>query len=65
MKVYQFGCMMNLVIRTNMTLLNELHDIINEDDMTASHDLVEVMFNLLDTNQLTQLEDIITNQFPK
>ena len=48
-----------------MTLLNELHDIIEEGDNGTPHDIVEVMFNLLDTNQLTQLEDIITNQFPK
>jgi len=48
-----------------MTLLNELHDIIEEGDNGTPHDIVEVMFNLLDANQLTQLEDIITNQFPK
>ena len=27
-------------------------------------DIVDVMFNLLDANQLTQLEDIIVNQYP-
>ena len=47
----------------NKTLLDECHDILNEDDMTASHNLVDVMFNLLDVNQLNQLGDIITNQF--
>ena len=45
-------------------LLKELHDIIEEDNGT-SHDIVEVMFNLLDVNQLEQLEDIIVNQYPK
>ena len=47
----------------NKTLLDECHDIVNEDDMTASHKLVDVMFNLLDINQLNQLQEIITNQF--
>ena len=47
----------------NKTLLDECHDILNEDDMTASHNLVDVMFNILDVNQLNQLGDIITNQF--
>ena len=47
----------------NKTLLDECHDIVNEDDMTASHNLVDVMFNLLDVNQLNQLQEIITNQF--
>ena len=45
------------------TLLNELHDIIEEGDNSASHDLIDVMFNLLDVNQLAQLEDIIVNQY--
>ena len=45
------------------TLLDECHDIVNEDDMTASHNLVDVMFNLLDINQLNQLQEIISNQF--
>ena len=47
----------------NNTLLDECHDILNEDDMTRPHHLVDVMFNLLDVNQLNQLGDIITNQF--
>ena len=46
------------------TLLDDLHDIINEDDMTCSHDLIDAMFHLLDIHQLNQLQDIITNQFP-
>ena len=44
-----------------MTLLQEIHDIIEEGD----NDIVEVMFNLLDANQLNQLEDIIVNQYSK
>ena len=44
-------------------LLNEIHDIIEEGDNGTPHDIVEVMFNLLDENQLEQLEDIITNQY--
>ena len=46
-----------------MTLLSEIHDIIDEGDNGTPHDIVEVMFNLLDVNQLKQLEDIITNQY--
>ena len=46
-------------------LLKELHDIIEEGDNGTSHDIVEVMFNLLDDNQLNQLEDIIVNQYSK
>ena len=44
-------------------LLKEIHDIIEEGDNGTPHDIVEVMFNLLDVNQLTQLEDIIINQY--
>ena len=46
------------------TLLNEIHDIIEQGDNGTPHDLIDVMFNLLDVNQLTQLEDIIVNQYP-
>ena len=46
-------------------LIKEIHDIIEEGDNGTSHDIVEVMFNLLDVNQLEQLEDIIVNQYPK
>ena len=45
------------------TLLNDLHDIIEQGDNVTPHDLIDVMFNLLDVNQLTQLEDIIVNQY--
>ena len=45
------------------TLLNEIHDIIEQGDNGTQHDLIDVMFNLLDVNQLTQLEDIIVNQY--
>ena len=45
------------------TLLNEIHDIIEQGDNGTPHDLSDVMFNLLDVNQLTQLEDIIVNQY--
>ena len=48
-----------------MTLLNEIHDIIEQGDNGTSHDIIYVMFNLLDANQLTQLEDIIVNQYPE
>ena len=48
-----------------MTLLNEIHDIIKQGDNGTSHDIIDVMFNLLDANQLTQLEDIIVNQYPE
>ena len=47
------------------TLLSNIHDIIEEGDNGTPHDIVEVMFNLLDANQLEQLEDIIVNQYPK
>ena len=47
-----------------MTFLNDIHDIIEEWYNGTAHDIVEVMFNLLDTNQLTQLQDIIANQYP-
>ena len=45
------------------TLLLNIHDIIEEGDNGTPHDIVEVMFNLLDENQLEQLEDIIVNQY--
>ena len=45
------------------TLLNEIHDIIEQGDNGTPHDLIDFMFNLLDVNQLTQLEDIIVNQY--
>ena len=44
-------------------LLKQLHNIIEDGDNGTPHDIVEVMFNLLDVNQLTQLEDIIVNQY--
>ena len=47
-----------------MKLLHTIHDIIEEGDNDTTHDIVEVMFNLLDANQLNQLEDIIVNQYP-
>ena len=46
-----------------MTLLNEIHDIIEEGDNGTPHDIVEVMFNLLDENQLDQLEDTINTYY--
>ena len=42
-----------------MTFLNDIHDIIEEGDNGTAHDIVDVMFNLLDENQLTQLQDVI------
>ena len=47
-----------------MPFLDDIHDIIEEGDNGTAHDIVEVMFNLLDANQLTQLQDIIANQYP-
>ena len=47
-----------------MTLLNDIHDIIEQGDNVTSHDIVDVMFNLFDAIQLTHLEDIIVNQYP-
>ena len=47
-----------------MTFLNDIHDIIEEGDNGTAHDIVDVMFNLLDENQLTQLQDVIANQYP-
>ena len=44
------------------TLLEEIHDIIEEGDNETSHDIVDIMFNLLDVNQLAQLQDIVINQ---
>ena len=45
------------------TLLNEIHDIIEQGDKGRPHDLIDVMFKLLDVNQLTQLVDIIVNLY--
>ena len=44
------------------TLLEEIHDIIEEGDNGTPHDIVDIMFNLLDVNQLAQLQDILINQ---
>lgn len=41
------------------TLLEEIHDIIEEGDNGTSHDIVDIMFNLLDVNQLAQLQNIV------
>ena len=46
-----------------MNLLHTIHDIIEQGDKGTPQDIGEVMFNLLDVNQLTQLEDIIVNQY--
>ena len=46
-----------------ITLLDECHQIVDEQDIALTHDLVECMFHLLDLNSLEQLQDIITNQF--
>ena len=46
-----------------ITLLDECHHIVDEQDIALTHDLVECMFYLLDLNSLEQLQDIITNQF--
>ena len=46
-----------------MKLLHTIHDIIEEGDNGTPHDIIEVMYNLLDVNQLTQLEDIIVNHY--
>ena len=46
-----------------ITLLDECHHIVDEQDIALTHDLVECMFHLLDLNSLEQLQDIITNQF--
>ena len=43
--------------------LCKIWNIIEEGDNGTPHDIVEVMFNLLDENQLEQLEDIIVNQY--
>ena len=47
-----------------MTFLNDIHDIVEEGDNGTAHDIIDVMFNLLDENQLTQLQDVIANQYP-
>ncbi len=47
---------------TEKTLLEEIHDIIEEGDNGTSHDIVDIMFNLLDVNQLAQLQDTLINQ---
>ena len=44
------------------TLLEEIHDIIEEGDNGTPHDIVDIMFNLLDVNQLAQLQDTLINQ---
>ena len=43
------------------TLLEEIHDIIEEGDNGTSHDIVDIMLNLFDVNQLAQLQDIVIN----
>ena len=56
----------------NITQLEELYYAVenipteileDEKEYGTPHDLIDVMFNLLDVNQLTQLEDIIVNQY--
>ncbi|BCU96244.1 MAG: hypothetical protein CM15mV11_3190 [Caudoviricetes sp.] len=47
-----------------MIFLNDIHDIVEEGDNGTAHDIIDVMFNLLDENQLTQLQDVIANQYP-
>ena len=56
----------------NITQLEELYYAVehipegileDEKEDGTPHDLIDVMFNLLDVNQLTQLEDIIVNQY--
>ena len=50
-----------------MTIKEEIFDQIEELNTSLRElndfDLVECMFYLLDANQLTELQDIITNQF--
>ncbi len=46
-----------------MTFLNDIHDIVEEVDNGTAHDIIDVMINLLDENQLTQLQDVIANQY--
>ena len=38
-----------------MTLLDQVHKIVDEGDKSATHDLVEIMFHLLDLDALRQL----------
>ena len=47
-----------------MTFLNDIHDIIEEGDNGTEHDIDDIKLNLLDENQLTQLQDVIANQYP-
>ena len=47
----------------NPFLLHTIHEIIEEGDNGTPHDIVEVMYNLLDANQITQLEGIIDKQY--
>ena len=49
--------------QTDLNLLDDLHDIVGQDYEGGKHDLVEVMFNLLERNQLEELKDIITNHY--
>ena len=46
--------------QSDLNLLNDLHDIVDE---TGKHDLIECMFNLFERSQLEELKDIITNHY--
>jgi len=43
-----------------ITLLDQIHSIIDEGDNSASHDMVELMFHLLDPNALETLQHQIS-----
>ncbi len=48
------------------TLLEEIHDIIEEGDNGTSHDIVDIMFNLLDVKNLVIIgvaAMLLTNTF--
>jgi|TARA_Y100000114_G_C11748912_1_gene323157 hypothetical protein len=50
-------------MKQTKTLLDHVHRIVDEDDKSATHDLVEIMFHLLDLDALKQLQE--QTIFPK
>ena len=47
------------------TLFSEIAEIIEEADNSAPYGIVDAMIELMNEDQLNQLSDIITNQYPK
>ena len=50
---------MSKLNQKHITLLDYVHSIVDEDDKAMTHDLVELMFYLLDLNALEQLQEMV------